>query len=147
MAEGELAAMEIGASLWATSNVANEVGFSITKTIQIGCRYGYRNLKWSPKSPMFDHAGASGLTVRDFQDVILVNQAGQRFWNEVDESYDFFNACLGTNGNLGKEPKINGGGPIRAILTRLQCSAKAGIPSRRTSIGVAGSSARTALRS
>jgi urocanate reductase len=116
MADGELAAMEIGASLWATSNVANERGYSITKTIHIGCRYGYRNLKWNPKSPMFDRAGASGLTVRDFQDVILVNQIGRRFWNEVDETYDFLNACLGTNGNLGKGSKVNGGGPIWAIF-------------------------------
>ena len=116
MAEGELAAMDIGASLWATSNVANEVGYSVTKTIHIGCRYGYRNLKWNPKSPLFDHAGASGLTVRNFQDVILVNQVGRRFWNEVDETYDFLNACLGTNGNLGKDAKVNGGGPIWAIF-------------------------------
>jgi hypothetical protein len=65
---------------------------------------------------MFDRAGASGLTVRDFQDVILVNQMGQRFWNEMDETYDFLNACLGTNGNLGKEAKVNGGGPIWAIF-------------------------------
>jgi hypothetical protein len=27
---------------------------------------------------MFDRAGASGLTVKDFQDLILVNQIGQR---------------------------------------------------------------------
>lgn len=116
MAEGEQAAMEIGASLWATSNVANERGYQVTKTIHIGCRYGYRNLKWNPKSPLFDRAGASGLTVRDFQDVILVNQIGQRFWNEVDETYDFLNACLGTNGNLGKAAKVNGGGPIWAVF-------------------------------
>ena len=116
MAEGELAAMDIGASLWATSNVANEVGYSVTKTIHIGCRYGYRNLKWNPNSPVFESAGASGLTVRDFQDVILVNQVGRRFWNEIDETYDFLNACLGTNGNLGKGGKINGGGPIWAVF-------------------------------
>jgi urocanate reductase len=116
MAEGELAAMEIGASLWATSNVANEVGYQVTKTIHIGCRYGYRNLRWNPKSPMFDRAGASGLTVQDFQDVILVNQIGRRFWNEMDETYDFLNACLGTNGNMGKGAKVNGGGPIWAIF-------------------------------
>ncbi len=116
MAEGELAAMEIGASLWATSNVANERGLQVAKTIHIGCKYGYRNLKWNPKSPMFDGAGATGLSVKDFQDLILVNQAGQRFWNEVDETYDFLNACLGTNGNMGKEAKINGGGPIWAIF-------------------------------
>jgi urocanate reductase len=116
MAEGELAAMEIGASLWATSNVANEVGYQVTKTIHIGCRYGYRNLKWNPKSPMFDRAGASGLSVQNFQDVILVNQMGQRFWNEMDDTYDFLNACLGTNGNMGKGAKVNGGGPIWAIF-------------------------------
>jgi urocanate reductase len=116
MAEGELAAMDIGASLWATSNTANEVGYTVTKTIHIGCRYGYRNLKWNPKSPMFDRAGASGLSVQDFQDVILVNQIGQRFWNEVDETYNFLNACLGTNGNNGKGAKVNGGGPIWAIF-------------------------------
>jgi succinate dehydrogenase/fumarate reductase flavoprotein subunit len=116
MAEGELAAMDIGASLWATSNTANEVGYTVTKTIHIGCRYGYRNLKWNPKSPLFDRAGASGLTVQDFQNVILVNQIGRRFWNEMDETYDFLNACLGTNGNLGKGAKVNGGGPIWAIF-------------------------------
>jgi len=116
MGEGELAAMDIGASLWATSNVANEVGRTVTKTIHIGCRYGYQNLKWNPRSPLFDRAGASGLTVQDFQDVILVNQIGRRFWNEMDETYDFLNACLGTNGNMGKGAKVNGGGPIWAIF-------------------------------
>jgi hypothetical protein len=116
MAEGELAAMEIGASLWATSNVANQVGYQVTKTIHIGCRYGCRNLKWNPKSPLFDRDGASGLTVQDFQVVLLVNQIGQRFWNEMDETYDFLNACLGTHGNLGRSAKVNGGGPIWAIF-------------------------------
>jgi len=113
MAEGELAAMDLGAALWGTSNTANEKGYTITKTIHIGCRYGYRNLQWNPNSPMFARAGASGLSVRDFQNVILVNQVGQRFWNEMDESYDFFNACLGTNGSLGES---SGGGPIWAIF-------------------------------
>src|ERR1700722_2572861 len=115
-ADGELLAMALGASLWATSNIANEYGRAITKTIHIGCRYGYQNLKWDPKSPMFGRAGATGLSVEDFQDLILVNQIGQRFWNEVDGSYNFLNACLGTNGNLGKGAKVNGGGPIWAIF-------------------------------
>jgi len=115
-ADGELLAMEIGASLWALSNQSNPAGYGVTKTIHIGCKYGYRNLKWSPKSPMFDLAGASGLSVRDFQDVILVNQIGKRFWNEVDESYEFLSACLGTNGDSGHSGKNNGGGPIWAIF-------------------------------
>ena len=34
----------------------------------------------------------------------------------MDEGYDFLSACLGTNGNLGKTGKPNGGGPIWAIF-------------------------------
>lgn len=112
-ADGEILAMEQGAALWATSNVANELGYTMTKTIHIGCRYGYRNLQWNADSPMITRAGASGLTVRDFQDVILVNRFGRRFWNEVDESFDFFNACLGTHGDTSGKA---GGGPIWAIF-------------------------------
>jgi urocanate reductase len=116
-ADGEMLAMAIGAQLWATGNQTNPRGVAITKTLHIGCRYGYRNLKWDPKSPMFKLAGASGITVRDFQNLILVNQVGQRFWNELDEGYDFLSACLGTNGNLGKNGgNANGGGPIWAIF-------------------------------
>jgi len=65
---------------------------------------------------MFDRAGASGLSVKDFQDLIMVNQIGKRFWNEIDPSYQFLNACLGTNGNMSKGQKTNGGGPIWAIF-------------------------------
>jgi urocanate reductase len=116
-ADGELAAMELGAALWATSNQACENDKAVTKTRHIGCRWGYANLKWKPESPVFHLARASGLTVTDYQNVILVNQVGRRFWNEFDESYNFINACLGTNGNLGRTiGKANGGGPIWAIF-------------------------------
>ena len=115
-ADGEKLAMAIGAALWATSNQSNEGGRAVTKTAHIGCRYGYQNLKWEPGSPIFKQAGASGLTVRNFENLILVNQVGQRFWNELDDSYKFLSACLGTNGNLGKNGKANGGGPIWAIF-------------------------------
>jgi len=115
-ADGEMLAMGIGAALWNTANQQNDGGRAVMKTRHIGCRYGYINLKWNPKSPMFPLAGASGLTVRSFQNMILVNQVGQRFWNEVDESYAFRHAALGTNGNLGKDGKPNGGGPIWAIF-------------------------------
>jgi urocanate reductase len=73
-------------------------------------------LKWLPGSPLFAQAGGSGLTVRSWQDVILVNRVGHRFWNEMDNSYAFLNACLGTNGNMGKDGQPNGGGPIWAIF-------------------------------
>lgn len=115
-ADGEILALAIGASLWATSNQSNDGGRSVTKTRHIGVRYGYENLRWDPNSPMFEQAGGSGLTIRTFQDLILVNQMGQRFWNEMDNSYAFLAACLGTNGNLGRNGKSNGGGPIWAIF-------------------------------
>ena len=115
-ADGEILALGIGASLWCTSNQNNGAGTPITKTRHIGCRYGYQNLKWPAKSPIFDRVGGSGLTVINFQDMILVNQAGLRFWNEMDNSFDFLHACLGTNGNLAKDGKTNGGGPIWAIF-------------------------------
>ncbi len=98
-ADGELAAMEIGAALWGTAS-QGRASASITKTLHIGCRYGYRNLKWEPQSPMFEAAGASGLTVADFQDVILVNSQGSRICDETDESDAFFDACLGTGDKL-----------------------------------------------
>jgi urocanate reductase len=114
--DGEILAMSIGAALWATANQTVEAGSPITKTKHIGCKYGYLNLKWDPASPMFKLAGASGLTVKTFQDVILVNQSGMRFWNEMDESFAFLDACLGAHGDLGKNGKANGGGPIWAIF-------------------------------
>lgn len=113
-ADGENAALAIGASLWGTANQTNEGGRAITKTLHIGCRHGYRNLKWKPESPVFKRAGAAGLTVKDWQDVILVNLMGLRFWNEVDDSYDFFAACLGSVVLDGG--KARAGGPIWAIF-------------------------------
>ncbi len=115
--DGERLALAIGASLWATGNQTTDAGSPITKTRHIGCRYGYQSLKWNPKSPMFERAGASGLTIISFQNVILVNRVGVRFWNEMDNSFRFYQACLGTNGSLGKDgEKGNGGGPIWAIF-------------------------------
>jgi succinate dehydrogenase/fumarate reductase flavoprotein subunit len=112
-ADGELAAMEIGASLWATANQTAEAGSAITKTRHIGCRWGYATLVYQPESPMFHLAKATGLTVADWQDVIFVNQMGRRFWNEADGSYKFFAAAMGYNGDPSK---LNGGGPIWAIF-------------------------------
>jgi urocanate reductase len=112
-ADGELAAMEIGASLWATANQTAEAGAAITKTRHIGCRWGYATLVYEPESPMFHLAKATGLTVQDWQDVIFVNHAGRRFWNETDGSYKFFAAAMAYSGEPGK---LNGGGPIWAIF-------------------------------
>jgi succinate dehydrogenase/fumarate reductase flavoprotein subunit len=112
-ADGELAAMDIGASLWATACQTNESGSAITKTRHIGCRWGYSSLVYQPESKMFPLAKATGLTVSDWQDMIFVDENGKRFWNEVDGSYRFFAAAMGYHGD---ETKLNGGGPIWAIF-------------------------------
>ena len=111
--DGELAAMAVGAALWGTANQTCEQGIAISKTRHIGCQWGYSSLIWQTDSRIFDLARASGLTVIDWQDLILVNQTGRRFWNEVDARYDFFAAAMAWSGD---ENKLNGGGPIWAIF-------------------------------
>ena len=111
--DGEIAAMAVGASLWGTANQTVEEGIAISKTRHIGCRWGYASLIWQPDARIFDLARASGLTVTDWQDLILVNRTGRRFWNEVDARYDFFAAAMAYTGD---EAKLNGGGPIWAIF-------------------------------
>ncbi len=112
-ADGEIAAMDIGASLWATAIQTTETGAAITKTRHIGCRWGYSSLVYETDSIMFPQAKATGLTVKDWQDLIMVNQFGRRFWDEGDGSYKFFNAAMAYNGD---KKKLNGGGPIWAIF-------------------------------
>jgi urocanate reductase len=111
--EGELAGMAIGAALWATANGTAEDVRIISKTARIGCKWGYNSLIWQPDSFMFPQARASGLTVRGWQDAIMVKQTGLRFWNEEDGGFDFYAACLAY---IGDESKRNGGGPIWAIF-------------------------------
>ncbi len=112
-ADGEIAAMEVGASLWATGTQTAEVGPAITKTRHIGTRWGYLSLYFETDSPIFDRCKATGLTVTDWQEAILVNQTGRRFWNEMDNSYKFFSAAMGYSGD---PHKLNGGGPVWAIF-------------------------------
>lgn len=112
-ADGELAAMDIGASLWATGTQTAEVGPAITKTKHIGTRWGYISLVYETDSPIFERAKATGLTVTDWHEAILVNQFGKRFWNELDSGYDYINAAFANHGDTGK---LNGGGPIWAIF-------------------------------
>jgi succinate dehydrogenase/fumarate reductase flavoprotein subunit len=139
-ASGELAALAIGASLWGAYNQVGEFGVNITKPGQIGTPYGYAVLQWLPESPIFSRARVTGLKVSDWQNVILVNQAGRRFYDETagkfygndvnsipsyehgsqqnlsrvkydPHSLNFFNAALAGTGQ-----PVNGGGPIWAIF-------------------------------
>ena len=111
--DGELAAMAIGAALWATANQTKESGNYMSKTRYIGCKWGYSSLIWQPDSPIFHRARASGLTIFSWQNAIMVNQTGRRFWDEMDGGFDYFAACLADNGDSSTR---NGGGPIWAIF-------------------------------
>ncbi|HUK61603.1 MAG TPA: FAD-dependent oxidoreductase [Stellaceae bacterium] len=137
-ASGELAAMDVGAALWGLFNQTSEVGLTLTKAGMIGCQYGYRNLQWMPGSEVFQKAGASGLRVQNWQDLILVNMLGKRFYDETGEQFfgnnynsidpytqgsfknardikfkpaNFINAAM-----AGIDDGHNGGGPIWAIF-------------------------------
>ena len=137
-ASGELAAIAIGASLWGAYNDVGEFGQRLTKAGRIGCQYGYANLEWEPGSPIFHLARARGLRVRDYQNLILVNQAGMRFYDETQGGYtsshyqsiwpytqgsylnaanmkyhpaNFLDAALAGTGDA-----VNGGGPIWAVF-------------------------------
>lgn len=120
--DGETAAMAIGASLWATAIQTYGARHAIAKTHHIGCRCGYKSLVFEPDSPVFHRAGATGLTVRDWQDLILVKQSGNRFWNEEDEGAAFINAALAHDPGSGH---LNGGGPVWAVFDA-GCAAREG---------------------
>ena len=137
-ASGELAAMAVGASLWGFFNQTGEFGANVTKPGSIGCQYNYRNLQWMPGSRVFERARACGLKVANWQNLILVNMLGRRFYDETGGQYiannhnsiepyvqgsylnaknakfnpsNFLNAAL-----AGIDDGHNGGGPIWAIF-------------------------------
>jgi urocanate reductase len=118
--DGEIAAMRIGASLWGAANQTLETvsrTHILEKPLLIGNQYGYLRSPGSPgtenltASPIFDHIRAVGLAIKDYQNVIQVNQVGLRFVNEVATGFDWWNPCLALNGGTS-----NGGGPIWAIF-------------------------------
>ena len=117
--DGEIAAMQVGASLWGVANQTVETqarSHIFEKPYVIGNQYGYpqgggrrnENLK-DCAVPGIAHA--IGLQVADYQNLIQVNQAGRRFVNEFAAGFDWWNPCLEVNGGKGE-----GGGPIWAIF-------------------------------
>ena len=110
-ADGEIVAMKVGAALWGTANQTLEAGQTLSKPELIGLRYGYARRETTldlPKSPIFHLFRADGLFVKDFQDVIQVNQRGVRVVDETARSFAWITPCLGG--------PSNGGGPIWAIF-------------------------------
>jgi hypothetical protein len=68
-------------------NQTGEFGETLTKPGLVGAQYGYRNLRWLPGSEVFAKVGATGLPVGDWQNVILVNMLGKRFYDETEGQY------------------------------------------------------------
>jgi succinate dehydrogenase/fumarate reductase flavoprotein subunit len=80
-ASGELAAMAVGASLWGLANQTLENGATMRTQRALGTKYNY--VAWKLESPMFPLVRATGFNVKDWQDLILVNQVGKRFYDET----------------------------------------------------------------
>jgi succinate dehydrogenase/fumarate reductase flavoprotein subunit len=137
-ASGELAGMAVGAALWGLANNTGEFGSKVTKPGLIGNQYGYVNLSWFPGSEVFDRVRATGLRVRDWQNVITVNMIGKRFYDETGKQFsanDYHDIDPYTPGSYRNARDIrwnpqnylnaamagigdgqNGGGPIWAIF-------------------------------
>ena len=80
-ASGELAAMAVGASLWGLVNQTLENGATMRTQRALATKYNY--VPWKVESPIFPLVRATGFNVKDWQDVILVNQVGKRFYDET----------------------------------------------------------------
>ena len=86
-ASGELAGMAIGAALWGTANQTLERNGAFRKRPVIGAQHIYP--EWTPSSPVFPLVRATGIRVEDWQDLILVNQVGKRFYDETAEGWPY----------------------------------------------------------
>jgi succinate dehydrogenase/fumarate reductase flavoprotein subunit len=135
---GEIAAMDIGASLWGLYNNTAEIGSVVTKPGAIGTQFGYVNLRWFPGARIWDKARSTGLQVKDWQDVITVNMLGKRFYDETGPQFasndwnvikDYHQGDWHNAKNIKWNPRNwlnaamagigdgkNGGGPIWAIF-------------------------------
>ena len=84
--------MAIGASLWGLYNQTGEFGSVLSKAGFIGVQYNYLPMvqlirPWMPGSEVFHKARGSGLRVMNWQDVILVNMLGKRFYDETSGGF------------------------------------------------------------
>jgi succinate dehydrogenase/fumarate reductase flavoprotein subunit len=141
-ASGELTAMAIGASLWGLVNQTLENGDNIRTQRVLATKWNY--MTWELETPIFPLVKAVGLSVKDWHDLILVNQVGKRFYDETKgdyphgnvykeidpytpndyrnnenihyhpSNYNFFNAAVAMNEY--SEPPEYSAGPIWAIF-------------------------------
>jgi len=113
-ADGEIAAMEIGAALGATACQTTQDDNLLNKG-RMGKKSNGSATELYPTAPHFFRARAVGLTVKDYQNLILVKENGLRFYTETADTrdYEYYAAALAWTGD---PKKMNGGGPIWAIF-------------------------------
>src|SRR6266540_3783044 len=70
-----------GASLWGLVNQTLENGATIRTQRALATKYNY--VAWKVESPIFPLVRATGFNIKDWQDLILVNQVGKRFYDET----------------------------------------------------------------
>jgi urocanate reductase len=120
--DGEIAGMRVGAALWGAANqTLDTLGRThvMEKPVLIGSQFGYLRPGTRPTddlitSTIFSKVRATGLPVKDHQNVIHVNQAGVRFVNEEATGWTWWDACMAPNARTPVGG--NGGGPIWAIF-------------------------------
>jgi hypothetical protein len=113
-ADGEIAAMEIGAALGATACQTTQDDNLLNKG-RMGKKSNGSATTLYPTAPHFFRARAVGIEVEDFQNIILVKEHGLRFYKETADTrdYDYYAAALAWTGD---PKKMNGGGPIWAVF-------------------------------
>lgn len=113
-ADGERAALAVGAAMWGMGLQTNEADGQLSKG-RIATRVNYHEVLFTPQSPNFFREHASGLKVADYQNVVLVKENGRRFYDETVgiRDYGYFAAAMAWTGDPAK---LNGGGPIWAIF-------------------------------
>ena len=84
-ASGEMAAMAVGATLWGTANQTMDRNGTLRKRNIVGTRTNY--IGWKKESPLFPKIGATGVNISNWQDAIIVNQVGKRFYDEMQDGY------------------------------------------------------------
>lgn len=112
--DAQVMGMAVGATLWGAGLQSNEADGQISKG-RMGTWDNYHGLAYDPESPNFFRAKASGHMIQDWQNCILVKENGQRFYDETagTRDYEYFAAAMEWTGDPNK---LNGGGPIWAIM-------------------------------
>jgi succinate dehydrogenase/fumarate reductase flavoprotein subunit len=121
-ADGEIAAMAIGASLWTACNQVNLGDRQIDRAgSSLGTKLTLGGPLMPPDSPAFFRQGTTGLRIVDWQNAILVKETGRRFYEETLRGKPL--GSLGRRAHIdaalewtGDPKKLNGGGPIWAIF-------------------------------